>query len=102
MVPRGVLDVEEDAPNLPVVGAAAAVEEYAALAAFEQCGAEVLLEHADAVGDGGGGDADFLGGAGETLVAPRGLEVAQAIEWRQGVQVIGDQRLKGSFRIRNI
>ena len=31
-----------------------------------------------------GGDADFLGGAGEALVTGGGLEVAQAIEWREG------------------
>ena len=91
MVPRGFLDVEEDAPNLLVVGAATAVEEHAAVAALEESCAEVLLEHADAVGDGGGGDADFLRGARETLVPRRRLEVAQAIEWRQGIHGIVDQ-----------
>ena len=40
----------------------------------------MLLEHADAVGDGGRGDAELGPGAGEALVAGGGLEEAQAFE----------------------
>ena len=93
MVARGFLDVEEDAPNLIVVGAATAVEEHAVVAALEESSAEVLFQHADAVGDGGSRDADFLRRASETLVPRRHLEVAQAVEWRQGIHRIVDQWL---------
>ena len=48
--------------------------------AVEQRHVEVLLQRPDAVADGGRGDAGLLGGAGEALVAGRGLEEAQAIE----------------------
>ena len=40
----------------------------------------MLLQHADAVGDGGRGDAKLLGGAHEALVTGGGLEEAQAFE----------------------
>ena len=44
----------------------------------------MLLEHADAVGNGGRGDAELGPGAGEALVAGGGLEEAQAFERWQG------------------
>ena len=93
MVARGTGYLQQDAPHLPVIGAAAAVEDYPALAALEQRRTQEPLEHPDAVGDGGGAHAYFLGRANETLVTPRGLEMAQAIEWRQCVQGIGDRWL---------
>ena len=79
----GVVDVEQDAANLRGEGAAAPVESHAADAALEQGGAQVLLQHAHAVGDGGGGDAEFLASAGEALVAGGGLEEAQAVQGRK-------------------
>ena len=66
------MDIGEDALHLLQVGLAAAVEAHAAMAAVEQRHVEVLLQRPDAVGDGGRGDAGFLGGAGEALDrAPR-------------------------------
>ena len=44
----------------------------------------MALQHADAVGDGGRGDAELLGGADEAPVPGGGLEEAQAVEGRQG------------------
>ena len=82
---RGVADVGEDAPHRRAEGATAPVETHAAGAAREQLSAEVVLERADAVGDGGGGDAEFLAGAQEALVARRDLEKAQGIEGRKGL-----------------
>ena len=63
--------------------AAAAVEEHAAAPSLEELGAKMALQHADAVGDGGRGDAEFLGGAEEAPVSGGGLEEAQAVERRQ-------------------
>ena len=80
----GLVDVEEDAPDLLVVGAAPAVEVHAAPPSPEELGAEMALQHADAVGDGGRGYAELLGGADEAPVAGGGLEEAQAVERRQG------------------
>ena len=78
------MEVVEDALDVGVVAAPALVEADPAVEAVEQGGAEMDFEHADAVGDGGGGDAEFLGGAHEALVPGGGIEEAQAIERRQG------------------
>ena len=48
--------------------------------AVEQRHVEMLLPRPDAVGDGGRGDAELLGGADEALMAGGGLEEAQAFE----------------------
>ena len=90
----GLVDVQENAPDRLGVGAAPAVEAHAAMAPVEQRSPEVVLEHADAVGDGGGGDAEFLGGTHEALVPGGGLEVAQAVQWRERFHGIGG---KGSY-----
>ena len=55
----------EDALHLLQTGAAAAVEVDAAPPALEQLGVEMLLQGADAVADGGGGDPELVGGKGE-------------------------------------
>ena len=68
------------------VGLPAAVEAHAAMAPVEERHVEVLLQRPDAVGDGRRGDAELLGGAGEALVAGRGLEEAQAVERGQEQQ----------------
>ena len=70
----------EDALHLLQVGLAAAVEAHAPVTAVKQRNFEMLLQHADAVGDGGRGDAELGPGADEALVAGRGLEEAQALE----------------------
>ena len=49
------VDLGEDALDLLEIGPAAAVEVDAAPPALEQLGAEMLLQGADAVADGGGG-----------------------------------------------
>ena len=85
MAPGGLVEVGEDAPGLLVVGAPAAVEAHAPVAAFEQRNFKMLLQHADAVGNGGRGDLKLLGGAYEVLVPGGGGEEAQAIEGRQGL-----------------
>ena len=77
----GGREVVEDAPHVGAIGPAALVETHAAATqAIEQGMAEVLLKHLDAVGDAGGGDAEFPGRADEALAAGRGLEEAQAIQ----------------------
>ena len=76
--------VEQDAPDLLVIGAAPAVEVDAAPPALEELGAEMALQHADAAGDGGRGDAELLAGMGESAEPGGGLEEAQAVEGRQG------------------
>ena len=48
-----------------------------------------LLQCADAVADGGGGDAELVGGEGEALVAGGGLEESQAVERWQGSHGFG-------------
>ena len=50
------------------------------MAAGEQLGAEMALQHADAVGDGSRGEAELLAGADEAPVAGGGLEESQALE----------------------
>ena len=84
-----LVDVEEDAPDLLVIGAATAVEPHAAAPSLEELGAEMALQHADAVGDGGRGDAELIAGMGEALVPGGGLEEAQAVERRQGFHGFG-------------
>ena len=74
------VDLGQDALHLLQIGPAAAVEVDAAAPALEQLGAEMLLQGADAVADGGGGDAELLTGQHEALVADGGLEEAQAFE----------------------
>ena len=73
----------EDALHLLEIGAAAAVEVDAAPAALEELGVEMPLQGADAVADGGGGDAELLAGQHEALVPGSGLEEAQAFERRK-------------------
>ena len=80
------MDLGEDALHLLQVGAAAAVEAHAALAAVEQRHVEMLLQHPKAVGDRGRGDGELLGSEGEALVAGRSLEEAQAFERGQEQQ----------------
>ena len=79
-----MVDVEEDAPHLFEVGAAAAVEADAASAADKELGSQIVFEQTDAVGDGGSSDAELVCGAGEALVPCGGLEEAQAVEGREG------------------
>ena len=67
LAPGDAVDLGEDALHLLQAGPAAAVEAHAAVAAVEQRHVEVLLQHPDAVGDGGRGDGGLLGGAGEAL-----------------------------------
>ena len=55
----------------------------------------MVLQHADAVGDGGRGDAELLGGADEAPVAGGGFEEAQAVEGRQGYHEFGRQEPSG-------
>ena len=74
------MDLGQDALDLLEIGPAAAVEVDAAPPALEQLGAEMALQGADAVADGGGGDAELLAGQHEALVAGGGLEEAQAVE----------------------
>ena len=74
------VDLGQDALDLLEIGPAAAVEVDAAAPALEQLGVEMLLQGADAVADGGGGDAELLAGQHEALVAGGGLEEAQAVE----------------------
>ena len=81
----GGLDVAEDALDVGVVLAAALGEADPAVAAVEQRGAEMGFEHADAVGDGGGGDLQLVGRADEALVPGGGIEEAEAVERRQRV-----------------
>ena len=70
----------QNALHLLEIGLATAIELHAAGAAVEELSVEMLLQGADAVGDGGGGDAEFLPRLGEALVAGGGLEEAQAFE----------------------
>ncbi len=70
------VDFGQDTLHLLEIGAAAAVEVHAPAPALEQLGVEMLLQGADAVADGGGGDAEFLAGQHEALVAGGGLEEA--------------------------
>ena len=45
----------------------------------------MLFEHADAVGDSGGSDAELLRGPGKALMTGSGVEEAQAVEGRERV-----------------
>ena len=89
------VDLGQDALHLLQIGPAAAVEVDAAPPALEQLGAEMLLQGADAVADGGGGDAELLAGPHEALVAGGGLEEAQAVERRQGNHESGRRKRWG-------
>ena len=89
------VDLGEDALHFLPVGAAAAVEAHAPPAALEQLGVEMLLQGADAVADGGGGDAELVGGKGEALVPGGGFEEAQAVERRQGNHESGRREPSG-------
>ena len=71
------------AADLLVIGAAPVVEAHAAAPSLEEFGAEMALQHADAVGDGGRDDAELLAGMGEAPVPGVGFEEAQAVERRQ-------------------
>ena len=91
----GVTDVEEDALDLQEEGTAAAVEADASGSAGEEVRVEVVLEEADAVGYGGGGDAELAGGMGKALVACGGLEEGEAVEGREGFHGAGGLRGPG-------
>ena len=75
--------------------AAAAVEVDAAAAALGPRGAEMARQHADAVGDGGRGDAGLLAGMGEAAEPGGGLEEPQAVEGRQGNHGFGRREPSG-------
>ena len=79
----GIPDVGKDALDIAEVGPPPQVEVDTTSSAFEQGVAKVFLEHADAVGNGGGSDPEFLGGAGEALVPCRGVEEAETVERRE-------------------
>ena len=55
----------------------------------EELGAEMAFQHADAVGDGGRGDAELVAGMGEAAESGGGLKVFQAVEGRQGDHEFG-------------
>ena len=55
----------------------------------------MALQHADAVADGGGGEAELLAGQHEARVLGGGLEEAQAVEGRQGFHGFGRQEPSG-------
>ena len=74
------VDVCEDALHLLQVLLTAPVEAHAAPLAVEQLDIEMLLQHPYAVGDGGGGDADFGRATGEALMPRRSLEETKAFE----------------------
>ena len=71
-----------DALDVGVVLAAALGELHAAEAAVEEWGAELIFEHADAVGCGG--DSELLAGQHEALVACGGVEESESGEGWQG------------------
>ena len=85
----GLPDVLKDAPDLLVIGPPPAVEAHAPAPPLEQRGAEMLFEHADAVGDGGRGDAELLAGMGEAAQPGGRFEESQAVEGRQGIHGFG-------------
>ena len=55
----------------------------------------MALERADAVGDGGRGDAELLGGEDEVLVPGGDLEESQAVERREGNHGSGRREPQG-------
>ena len=91
--------VEQDAPDLLLVGAAPAVEAHASAPPPEELGAEIALQHAGAVGDGGRGDAELLAGMGESAEPGGGLEESQAVEGRQGHHGFGRRERSGQAEI---
>ena len=74
------VDLGQDALHLLEIGPALGVKAHAAAPSLEQLGVEMLLQGADAVADGGGGNPELLAGQHEALVAGGGLEEAQAVE----------------------
>ena len=74
------MNVGEDALDFLEIGLAAGIEQHVPMAAVEQLRVEMLFKRAHTVGDGGGGDAHFLRGAREALIARGRLEEAQAFE----------------------
>ena len=70
------MDLGKDALHLLQAGPAAAPSR-------KELGAEMAFQHADAVGDGGRGDAKPLAGLGEAPAPGGGFEEAQAVERRQ-------------------
>ena len=74
------MDLGQDALHLLEIGPALGVEVHAPAPSLEELGVQMLLQGADAVGDGGGGDLELLAGQHEALVAGGGLEEAQAVE----------------------
>ena len=74
------MDLGQDALHLLEIGPALGVEMHAPAPSLEELGVQMLLQGADAVGDGGGGDLELLAGQHEALVAGGGLEEAQAVE----------------------
>ena len=83
------------AADLLVIGAAPVVEAHAAALSLEEFGAEMVLQHADAVGDGGRGDAELVGSQDEAPVPGVGFEEAQAVERRQGYHGFGREERWG-------
>ena len=74
------MDLGQDALHLLEIGPALGVEAHAPAPSLEELGVQMLLQGADAVGDGGGGDPELLAGQHEALVPGGGLEEAQAVE----------------------
>ena len=97
MVFGSVVDIEEDAAHLRVVGAAAAVEAHAAGAAREKRGAEMALECPNAVGDGRRGNAKLGGRQGEALVPGGSLEEWEGVERREGFHGVASMARDGGM-----
>ena len=94
------MDLGEDALHLLQVGLTTPIEAHRAMLAVEQRYVEILLQHPDAVGDGGRGDAELLRGAGEALLAGGGLEEAQVFERGKEQNAKNLQRRARKIRIR--
>ena len=92
-VPRTRADVVEDSRDIGMQLAAPVVAADRAVEAVEQWSAEVRFEHADAMGDGGRGDAELPRGADEALVPRGSIEEAEAIEWRQCWHGFGSRQM---------
>ena len=89
----GGQNVFENALDVGVILTAAWGEADAAGPPVEERRAEMLLEHANPVRDGGWGNPEFLGGADEALVPCGGVEEAETIEGRERRHGMGGQRL---------
>ena len=88
------VDLGQDALHLLEIGPALGVEMHAPAPSLEELGVQMLLQGADAVGDGGGGDLELLAGQHEALVAGGGLEEAQAVERGQMEHGEGPERAR--------